>query len=204
MDRRITIAFVAILVLLGGYIWYTFLRADAPPVEPVTPSPTSTVFLNVGEDQVQAVEVQDVKNNKITRISRDGDNWKMEQPAQGLAYAANVNEFLFSVTNVEAERKLAPQSDLAPFGLNPPQYQLKLELKSGDPIQVQLGNENSEGSAYYVTKQGDSAIYLISSTTADDIKNFITTPPYTPTPTATPGPTETPASAGTPEATATP
>src|ERR1700682_5574259 len=204
MDRRITIAFVAILALLGGYIWYTFLRADAPPLTAATPSPTVTVFLNVAEDQVQAVQVQDVKNNKTTRVVRDGTKWKMEQPTQGEANSSSVDEFVFGVTSVDATRKLDAQTDLAPFGLNPPQYQLKFELKTGDPVQVQLGKQNSDATAYYAIKQGDAAIYLISSTTADSIKNFITSPPYTPTPTSTPAPSGTPASAGTPEATATP
>lgn len=198
MDRRLTLAFVAILILLGGYIWYTFLRAGAPPVTPSTPEPTAILFLQVPQDQIQAVQVQNVKANKTTRVVRDADKWKMEQPAQGPADFSRVDEFTFGLGHVNAQRKLAAPADLAPFGLNPPQYQVKLEMQNSTVVTVNLGNQNSASSSFYASKDGDTAVYLVDSATGNDIKNFIDTPPYTPTPTSTPAP------AGTPEPSATP
>ncbi len=202
MDRRITIGVVVLFALLGGYIWYTFLRQDAPPVTPQTPEPTAILFLNFEFDKAQTLQVRDVKNNQTTRVVRDGDKWKMEQPAQGEAFLSRVDDLVFNLARVTATRKLNPQADLAQFGLNPAQYETIVTLQDGTTFTILLGNENPEGSAFYASKNGDAGVYLIDTSVGETIREFVTMPPYTPTPTATPGPTETPAAA--PNATPTP
>jgi hypothetical protein len=189
---------VVVLALLGGYIWYTFLREGAPPVAPTTPEPTEILFFTVAQDKVQAIQVTDVKNSKITRVVRDGENWKMEQPASGEAYFTRVDDLVFALTRISAERKLAPQTDLTPFGLNPPQYALELTLDDASKISILLGNENPEGNAYYALKNGDSALYLVDSSIGDNIKKFVNEPPYTPTPSPTPNATAPPQATPTP------
>lgn len=205
MDRRITIGGLVILALLGGYIWYTFLRPDAPPTTPVsTPEPTEVLFLTIPVDQVQSVQVRDEKNNQTTRVVRDGDNWKMEQPAQGEADTQRVNDLVFTLSRITANRQLAPQSDLAQFGLNPSQAQVEIGIKGGIPITLALGSKNVDGNAVYAQKSGDAAVYLIDTFVGETIQEFVTTPPYTPTPSATPPATETPETTGTPQAAPTP
>lgn len=212
MDRRITLVFVALLVVLGGYIWYTFLRADAPPLVAPTPAPTTILFLSLDQTKVQAVEVRDVKNNQATRVVRDGANWKMEQPKQGEADATRIDDLLFDFARLEANRKLETPGDLAGFGLNPPQYQVNLSLEGGTPVTIQIGNENPDGTHLYAMKNGDAAVYLVDSSQREQIEKFVSAPPYTPTPsptaepsatpepssTLTPGPSGTPAPSPTP------
>ncbi len=198
MDRRITLAFVAILILLGGYIWYAFLRADAPPQTPVTPAPTPISFLQLKTDQVNAIQVRDVKTNQTTRVVRDGDKWKMEQPAQGEAFFSRVGSFVALFNRVNADRKIETPGDLAAFGLNPPQYELRLEMQDGSALTIQLGDQNPDGNYFYARKNDDAAVYLINSSLGEKIKEFVTLPPYIPTPTAPPAPSETPESTPTP------
>jgi hypothetical protein len=201
MDRRITLAFIAILLILGGYIWYTFLRSDAPPLTPATPAPTAILFLSLDPNKVQAVEVRDVKNNEGTRVVRDGANWKMEQPKQGEADATRIDDLLFAFGSLEANRKLAAPGDLVGYGLNPPQYQLNLSLQDGSALTIQIGNENPDGAHLYAMKNGDASVYLIDSSHRKQIEEFVTLPPYTPTPSPTPAPSETPEPALTPSST---
>lgn len=193
MDRRITIGAVVVLALLGGYIWYTFLRSDAPPVKPVTPEPTPIVFLSVELARVQVVEVRDVKNNAVTRVVRDGETWKMEQPAQGEAFASRVQELVYDLAQITADRQLGAQNDLTPFGLKPAAYELKVTLQDSSQVMVSLGNKNPDGNSFYALKGGDSAVYLIGSSVGEKIQEFVTSPPYTPTPTVIPTATGTPA-----------
>ncbi len=194
MDRRITIALVVILALLAGYIWYTFLRADAPPLVPETPEPTAIPFLSLPSDQVQAIQVLDTQTKQTTRVVRDGEEWKMEQPAQGQANRVRVERVLFELSRITAERKLTPTGDLAVYGLNPAAYQVRTELKDGSTVTFQLGGENPDKDYFYALKNGDAAVYLIDASIANDLVEFATLPPFTPTPepTESPSPTPTP------------
>jgi hypothetical protein len=198
MDRRITIGLVVALALLGGYIWYTFLRSDAPPLSPVTPAPTEIAFLRLDRAQVTALQVREVANNTITRVVRDGEAWKMEQPLQGQAFGSRVDELLFNLARSNAERNLGAQSDLMPFGLNPPRYELQVTVAGAEPVTIALGNKNPDGNSYYALRGGDGTVYLVSSLIGQKIEEFVTMPPYTPTPTGTRAPTETPAATPTP------
>jgi hypothetical protein len=193
MDRRITIGVVAVLALLGGYIWYTFLRSDAPPVMPVTPEPTPALFLSIESVKVQAVEVRDVKSNAVTRVVRDGEKWKMAQPAQGEAFADPVDELLYGLARIDVDRQLGVQSDLTPFGLNPAAYELRVTLEDSSVVTVSIGNKNPDGNSFYALKGGDGTVYLIRSSIGERIQDLVNTPPYTPTPTVTPTATGTPA-----------
>jgi hypothetical protein len=148
--------------------------------------------------KVTAVQVRDVKNNTITRVVREGELWKMEQPAQGEAFGSRVDELLFNVAQSNADRNLGAQSDLVQFGLNPPAYELQVTQEGTNPVTVLLGNKNPDGNSYYALKDGDGAVYLVGTWIGQKIEEFVTMPPYTPTPTATPAPTETPAATPSP------
>lgn len=204
MDRRITVGVVVILLLFGGYIWYTFLRADAPPQSPVTPQPTAILFMQVEQDKIQSIEVHDTKNNVVTQVTRNGDAWNMTQPKQGSADADRISALLLQLAHTTATRKLDSPGDLTQFGLNPPLYEAKLAYQDGSTVTVDVGIKNTDGSAYYTIKNGDGAVYLVATTVGDDVVQFVTTPPYTPTPTATPAATDTPEATQPPPAAATP
>lgn len=195
MDRRVTIALVAILALLGGYIWFTFLRPDAPPLTPVTPTPAAILFLDLDQTKIQSVQVQDLKTQATTRVVRAAEAWTMQAPAQGIALTGPINSLLFALSHVEANRKLDAPSDLTTYGLNPAQYQLDLTLQDGAPLTVLVGAENPGSEYSYVMKKGDPAVYLIDFALGDQIKEFVTKPPFTPTPAPTRTPEGTPAAA---------
>lgn len=192
MDRRITLALVAVLVVLGGYIWYTFLRADAPPLNPVTPEPTPILFLDLDESKIQTVRVRNLQDNQTTQVVRDGEGWKMEQPAQGPAVLGPINSLIFALSRVDVDRKLASPGDLAGYGLNPAKYQVDLTMQDGTAITVLVGGENPDGDYSYAMKNGDAAVYLIDFSLQEQIAEFVTKPPYTPTPEPTQAPEATP------------
>ncbi len=187
MDRRITLVLVIILVVLGGYSWFNFMRECAQPTTPMTPMPTPLAFLSVPQDKVTTVQVRDVKNNKVTQITRSGDKWNMEQPVQGEAYQPNVDDFLFELANVTAERKIDNPSDLASFGLNPPAYEVKVTQQDGQTLAVELGTQNPDKTFFYAQKNGDASVYLVSLPVGEAIQNFVNMPPFTPTPSPTAG-----------------
>lgn len=191
MDRRVTLFLVVVFLALVGYIWWNFLGRESSGGEAVTPLPTLIPFLNYEVEQVQAVEVREVKQNQVTRVVRVGDGWQMQAPQQGPADASRVRGFVFQVARVDAHRVLSDISDLATFGLNPPSYQVT--LTTGDNVQriIQIGDANPDKAYVYALRSGDPKVYLIPASVGEAVRDFVTMPPYTPTPTATPLPTPT-------------
>lgn len=188
MDRRITLALVLVLFVLGGYIWYTFLRADAPPLTSPTPEPEAVVFYSANPNQIQRVKVEDLVGGKTTVIVRDGDRWRMQEPKQGEAYFVRVDGLVFDLARIEVDRKLDAPGDLAAFGLNPAKLETTITLADGTETTLLLGNENPDQNYVYALKEGDPAVYLVDFSLRDDLTDFVTMPPYTPTPSPTPEP----------------
>ncbi|MDR0602663.1 MAG: DUF4340 domain-containing protein [Treponema sp.] len=53
-------------------------------------------------------------------------------------------------------------AELAPFGLDPPRAEVRVETESGRAV-LYLGNDAPDGSSVYTAKEGDSAVYLAES-----------------------------------------
>lgn len=189
MDRRITLALVVLVALLGGYIWYTFIRADAPPVKPPPPEPTAIPFANFEDEDLTAIQVRNLQSNQTTRIVRDGQVWKMEQPAQGEAFQPRANGIAYQVSVIEPARQFAAAGDLSEYGLNPAAYAVDLTLANGATIHFEIGKQNPNETGYYAKKADDPLIYLLSGSLVSEIIKFADSPPYTPTPSSTPAPT---------------
>lgn len=188
MDRRITIALVVVLVLLGGYIWYTFLREDAPPSSPPTPEPEAILFFSADPNQIQRVKVENLASGETTIIVRDGEGWRMEEPAQGEAYFVRVDGLVFDLSRIQVDRKLNTPGDLTAFGLNPAKFKATVTLADGTETNLLIGNENPDQNYAYALKEGDPAVYLVDFSLRDDLEEFVTAPPFTPTPSPTPEP----------------
>jgi hypothetical protein len=192
MDRRFTIALVAALFVLGGYIWYMFLRADAPPVNAPTPEPTPLAFLTVSPQGIRGIEVVENETGRRLRLVKANDQWQMEAPARGEAYAPQVESLVFQLGLIRSDRKLTSPASLADYGLAPARYEIRLELEDAGVQAVQLGGQNPDKNYYYAIKAGDDAVYLISSAVGDAIVDILAMPPFTRTPTVVLAPTLTP------------
>jgi len=186
MDRRITIVLVVIVALLGGYVWYTFLRADAPPLVQPTPQATAIPFANFDDDELTSIQVHNLKSNQTTRVVRNGAVWKMEQPKEGEAFQPQVNGVAYQVSVIEPDRQFAAAGDLGEYGLNPAAYAVDLALANGSKIHFDIGKQNPNETGYYAKKADDPLIYLLSGPLVSELIKFVDLPPYTPTPTVTP------------------
>lgn len=198
MDRRITIALVVVLALLGAYIWYTFLRADAPPLASATPEPEEFLFYDVDPNQIQKVQLENIAQGETVILVRDGDGWRMEAPVQGEAYFLRVDGLVFDLSRIAVDRKLDTPGDLSSYGLNPAQFQVTITLQDGTVSTLLIGNENPDQNYAYAIKNGDPAVYLVDFSLRDDVIDLISSPPYTPTPSPTPEPIGTPVPTPTP------
>ena len=197
MKARNTLILVAIFALLAGYVYFVEMRKE----EEIEEKPL-TIF-DLATEEVESLEVRDNVEPSVVRLVKDKEgNWRIEEPFSEEADQVRVEGLVGRVAKMSASRVVTETAaDLAPFGLAEPPLTVRVGLAGEEGI-LQVGDKNPRGSAYYVQREGDEAVYLVYAGLIDDLKRLITEPPKkpTPTPTATIAPTP----AVTPTATATP
>ena len=194
MNFRLTLALVAVFVVLGGVVWYTDLRNGTPG--PATPTGQASV-LTLDAAQVAKLEVED--QGKRAVVQRGDDNvWRLTEPQAGEADNTTVNSSVAQLAKLNASRKLDSPGSLGDYGLASPTTKVRLTTKDGASSEVDVGAKTPDSSAYYVKLAGQDPVYVVSAFTIGDVTKWTTDPPKprpSPTPLAPP-----PAPAGSPAA----
>lgn len=207
MNRNTTIVLVVLFVLLAGYAYYTQNSGSTTPAATFTPAPTPPVLFDIVSDRVQSLEVRNLRDNRVTKVTRVGEEWKMELPANSAVNINTVLKVVAEVAHLNATRAITASTDLQAFGLITPTLQARLILTDTTTFAINLGAPNADKSGYYANYPGDTRIFVISASVYQDLDSFINNPPYPPTPTPTSPPTATPTATplgGAPETTGTP
>jgi len=192
LNFRFTLAMVAVLVVLGGVVWYTELRNGPAPAP--TPNGQATV-LDLNSADVTKFEV-DAGSAKAV-VERGSDNvWRLTAPQPGEADNTTVDSTVSRLAKLNATRKLDSPGNLGDYGLASPTTKLMLTTKDGNTSELDLGAKTPDSSSYYVKLPSQDAVYVVSSFAIGDVTTWPTTPPK-PKPTATPLPS-TPPTPGSP------
>ncbi|HLH72626.1 MAG TPA: DUF4340 domain-containing protein [Chloroflexota bacterium] len=182
MSYRLTAVLLAILVILGGVVFY------------VTKQPSSSASgANSSTPQIVSFSSTDASKLVITggnttmEVDKSGADWKIAQPIQGAADTNRVQGWLDQLSTLTADRVITDTSDLGQFGLATPGFTTSVTLSSGKQISLSFGNKTPDQGDYYVRVAGTGPIYLVSATLGDDLKSALTQPPKAlPTPTVAP------------------
>jgi len=107
------------------------------------------------------LEVRGLASDEVVRVRRwIGEAWRMVEP-----FGAEAD-----YTRVEA------------FGLSEPPTRVRVDQESGDSLVLPLGRENPAGYSHYVQREGEGAVYLVSSSVIGDTERLLDEPPEKPTP----------------------
>jgi Domain of unknown function (DUF4340) len=194
MNRRNTIILVVIFVALAGYVIYIQSRNQAGNQASTTPSPTPVTVFDFLTDNAVKFQVSDLHKNQTVVVSRQGQDWHMEQPKDSATDPVRVGDALDSIAHLDATRVLTNTTELSAYGLVTPTIEVRVTLSDTTQSLLHIGDATLDQSDYYALKGGDKQVYLISSATVDTLRNYLDEPPYPPTPTLTPLPTLTPSS----------
>jgi len=203
MRWRNTALLLVIFALLAGYVYFFELKREEPPKFQFVQ------VLELEKDQIKSLEVQDNEGGKAVKVVKGEDGvWRMEKPFSAEADQNRLEGLIGRVAQLRASRMFTEELNLADFGLAEPAYTVRIGLADGSEYVLQVGDENPQGSGYYLRKEGEEGLYLVYLGTINDLKRLITRPPEKPTPTPTPTSTSVaesqPSPAVTPTATPTP
>lgn len=201
MNVRTTIILLVVMVVLGGYVFWSGNNSSGTGVDDASSSlgldtsmdEARTPILSVNTADIQAIEVTNAEGTTVS-LARAGDSWNLTQPDAEPADAGAVTQVITDLVGLTATRSITETSeDLSAYGLDKPAYEVILSGENGELARLRLGGANPNGSATYVQRDTEPTIYLVSNFILDGVRNWITTPPVKPTP--VPTPTEAPATA---------
>ena len=193
MSFRLTGIALAILVILGGIVWYTELRdkgsaeaqsADQQLLEIFKFDDRSTRQLEVAKGDQKTVAQQD-----------DQGNWTL-QPSGEPGDRVRLSSLLTRQASLRATRKVADDaSDLSQYGLDQPSLIATITQADGTSYILQVGAKAPTETGTYVKRGSDNSVYMVSNVLASDLDRMVTDPPIqppTPTPSPSPSPSPTP------------
>ncbi len=162
------IVFGAVLVVLvvGFYV----VKA-LPKKAPTTSGPTIVVS-KVDENKITLVTLR--HGGTTIRLSKQGAGWTVDYPQPFDWDSVTLRNIAGNLSKLDAERLVdADPTDLSQYGLDPPQATAEVSLSDGTKVRILIGNKTVEGSAYYVMKEGDKAVYTVLGYSVDPLLSSI-------------------------------
>lgn len=160
--RRIA-AYYVLAIILGGY----FFLFEWPSSDQQTITETGPVeerlFLPLKREDVHEVVLR--RTNGTVTFRREGQGWKIIEPAGVQMSAALVTSFIENITPQKEVLVMdAAPKDLAPYGLDRPHSTVILKGVGGTSLEtVFLGSYNPPGSAVYARKESAPQVVLLGS-----------------------------------------
>jgi hypothetical protein len=195
---RNTLILLAVFVLLAAFAYFFQYKSSTPLIPPATtPTATPAYVFDFQASQITGLEIRDLRGGKFLKLTRIGDNWRMEAPQNDAADATRVNSVIEQTAQITASRVLTATSDLGAFGLITPTLEARV-FANNQPYAFNVGDKTMDSSAYYVAYAGATdrvflvPMYIVESLT-DLLDNLPFQPTATPTDTPTPNVTDTPA-----------
>lgn len=193
MSYRTTLILLAILVVVGGAVYWQDIRPG-----PKKEEPKATQVFDIKPEDISFVKVD--YEGKSTELRKEGDSkWKLTEPQEAEADYWYVEGLVSRLGRLNANRALTETTgDIAVYGLNQPAVVASIGTTDTTKIdRLVVGDKSPDGSAYYAKREGSDTIYLVSTSLISDVIKVVTNPPKA-TPTPTPAPTEAPTATPTP------
>jgi hypothetical protein len=166
MARGKTLVVLLLLAAgLGGFFYY-----DTYWLNPKREKAESA------KGRIWTVEPKDVegvviaRKSETIRLKRTADGWEMLEPLRGRADRAAVDDMVTSLATARMDREIdASPARPAEFGLDPPEAEVRLEVKGGAaPLVLRVGSKNPTGVWVYAREGDKPAVITMSESIARD------------------------------------
>ena len=120
------------------------------------------------------VKILQIKKGEIAlKLSKDvEDNWHFEEPALQGADKEKIQSFLRKLEALKSEEFMDPPLDLADFGLDIPQAEIKIwageEEEAPEEVTIQIGAEDKESKKVFVKNKRFQYIFKVDSSFLED------------------------------------
>jgi len=159
MQRLVsTVALVAVLGGLVGYIYYLDTREPAPPE-----NAPQKAFASVEADAIEELRI--VAGGETTRLAKAEGGWAIVEPVRADADAGEVSSITGSLSSLEYDQVVDEKpADLKPFGLDPARIEVAFKVKGQSAEQrILIGEKTPVGENLYAKLPGSPRVFLVQS-----------------------------------------
>lgn len=179
MSFRNTLILVAVLALLGGYVY--FVEMQKPEATPVANEADKYVF-TLSASALQTLQIKD--GGQSVFLVNSGGTWYVGGAGGSEADMTQLGTAISYLTNLKASRVITDLSaGVGVYGLDSPPVEAVMQVSADKTESLLIGDKTPQGSSYYAQRKGVSAVYLIPEYLVVTLKGLVARPPYIPTPT---------------------
>jgi len=161
-NRQLLAALSALILLGAGYLLIRINEKQDIPEEAVSPVQRETYVLSeTDESTLQSLTVEN-RFGTYTLVMGDGGIRGDGRSDVKLNQQAALSS-VYTLGNIRSYEIIDEAGDPASYGLEPPAGTMTLTSTDGAVTVVKIGGTNPSGSGYYAMKEGDPAVYLLTS-----------------------------------------
>lgn len=160
---RQTILLAAVLLILGGILWWLAFTQEEALEE-------KTIY-RLAEEKINSIEVtytprageEEAPDHYLLRRGAD-QKWTMTAPVADEVDTAIVERILEVMTKLAAESRFEEVTDYAQYGLDQPVLQVKVGMTNGKTKELLIGDETPVAYKFYARFAGEPEVFVISGT----------------------------------------
>ena len=149
MKKKVILLICAVCILAALIGVYSVVRSSSTAEEEAK----DTLF-ELTADRIQAISWTSDDGETLSFHRVDGQ-WSYDDKPELELDQTEMNTLCSGVTGITVYQTLEDVTDLSQYGLDVPQYVLKVTDTEGKMVEVALGDENDAVNSLYVYKDGD-------------------------------------------------
>ena len=163
--KQLFMALGALIILLAAYSLFTLSekkKGTGAKEKNSYEAPESWELTKLDEADIRSLTLENTKG--VFSLVKSGDDWKVEGREALRLNPQAVASFVMSSSRIISFEQISPDSSNAgEYGLIEPAALLTIDKTDDSLIRIHIGSATPSGKGHYVQKEGDPAIYLISS-----------------------------------------
>lgn len=192
MNRNLTIGLVIVFVALLLYVLLVQrpaqeAQANATPTPAPVVTTSGALWEGVTADQILSVSVTGPDGTVTFGRASASEAWAVTAPEAQTADQLQAAQNAATVANLRYSNIITTTTDLAPFGVLSPTYQIEVKLADGTSKTLRVGDKTPLNTGYYAVRGTDTNALVVDTSSVEMMAGWVQNPPvFVPTPTPDP------------------
>jgi hypothetical protein len=160
--RSLIVATVVLVALVGTLYWSEHRKPSEEAAK--APADTAPAILKLDEGSIARIELKKKDAAPIVLTKGNSGTWQISAPKPLVADQSAVSGITSTLASLTSERLVEDKaSDLSPYGLSQPAFEVDVTGKDNKTEKLLLGDETPAGSAVFAMTSNDPRIFTLAS-----------------------------------------